>query len=1112
MPSDPQGTIVTFDDLEPNTVVTFDDFPEAPQQQPAFQEAADARRRQRIIPDPTAAEFALPQQEFENPALLAAEPYIANEEKRLNAPIVIGEAPFKAQLGAAFGMPGSKPVQQMMPGYEFEVFQGEGPLKGKLLFRPEGGKGPWTTVESPTSTIRGAVSTGAGMTPATVLGGGGAAGGLMFSKVTGAPGAGVVLGAMGTAAGERIRQKIGESVFGLNPAGPNAPVPTDLTPEQVRSINTEVALSAAGTAVGALIGKTILMFRGAGRLPQFDEKTYTQLRSEIATKLEELLGPEEAKIAMSKMNAADIASATRSGGILQAQIDRLKTSGTVSGEQLAQLELEKEIYLRDLGNKLLSGAATREVSPTEVGEAVLKYAPEVPPGQGAAAGGGRAQVAALEAENKERFQRAGVRAMEDLTEGRTTPLPGATAQIGEEVRAVAPRGVEVTGTARVITPDTALPAVREAWVRESDALRARASEPFRALEARVANEAVEPTSLAEVASRYRDRLERRLFPRLSEEDQPVVNNFFARAFGEPAEEGAEGALLPRTYEALRDDVSNLKAAIRRTDKGFAAGDVRMLRDFVDAAEADIARLLQRSGGRELVGQYNAARTAFREAMDVIERSGASKFGARRPGGVDAVPDEKIATEIFRSPQASADASRMFQGEQNREVRETIKSTLLWELQRRAAPGEGGDVSVSALQNAIRDNETILANWFTPDEIRGLASRALEIRRVRRAMGVADDADMGNWFDTKFWSATPDRADEILNRIRSSSSGEEGARTIEMLRGMAKQKIYNEFVSYDEAGQKAFDGKKFFNDMNDPQRQQWYNAVLGPEFAARTRSYVDGLTEMATNFASTANNLRKTVTSQEAVEKNANRVAGMLRDSNRRQRAILGFSGDVPNPTKWLDNRWNETNAVNMKQIMSTVSDDEAEAIRNLTLNKIWREITTRRTGTMKESATARQATAIDENKLVELISDPGRKEWLVAVFGSPEAAYKKLDTLAYVTALLKPDQAKIILTQVTDPALISIEQLRRTRNVLLSPLSKQSRRWTGALEWASDRLRDRAAEALISPDKFLELQRAGRLTFPKAVGMSVGGQSAVQYFYPDDLNAAMSDIRNSFRE
>jgi hypothetical protein len=270
--------------------------------------------------------------------------------------------------------------------------------------------------------------------------------------------------------------------------------------------------------------------------------------------------------------------------------------------------------------------------------------------------------------------------------------------------------------------------------------------------------------------------------------------------------------------------------------------------------------------------------------------------------------------------------------------------------------------------------------------------------------------------------------------------------------------------------------------------------------------------MATNFASTANNLRKTVTSQEAVEKNANRVAGMLRDSNRRQRAILGFSGDVPNPTKWLDNRWNETNAVNMKQIMSTVSDDEAEAIRNLTLNKIWREITTRRTGTMKESATARQATAIDENKLVELISDPGRKEWLVAVFGSPEAAYKKLDTLAYVTALLKPDQAKIILTQVTDPALISIEQLRRTRNVLLSPLSKQSRRWTGALEWASDRLRDRAAEALISPDKFLELQRAGRLTFPKAVGMSVGGQSAVQYFYPDDLNAAMSDIRNSFRE
>ena len=112
MPSDPQGTIVTFDDLEPNTVVTFDDAPMAQPSQPAQSFAVEGPPRPQF-PLPT----AMGAYEFlRTGGGDAAKRQLELESQALGSSIQIGEAPFAARAKAAFGMESSKPLEQLMPG------------------------------------------------------------------------------------------------------------------------------------------------------------------------------------------------------------------------------------------------------------------------------------------------------------------------------------------------------------------------------------------------------------------------------------------------------------------------------------------------------------------------------------------------------------------------------------------------------------------------------------------------------------------------------------------------------------------------------------------------------------------------------------------------------------------------------------------------------------------------------------------------------------------------------------------------------------------------------------------------------------------------------------
>jgi hypothetical protein len=1004
---------------------------------------------------------------------------------------VIGEAPFKYQLGGAFGTqkglfdPGSEPVRQMMtprPGYlfrpetdeyEFKTVESEGPLKGSQLFRRKGSRDKWTTLEDPTGmTFR---SVGAEIAGGALPFAGGTAG-IAIGAPGGVPGM-AAGGGGGAFLGEIGRQGIGQGVFGLQEPGRG----------RALDVAREVTFGALPPILGVWIGDVRRAFKGSGALPEFNTAQYREALKKLEDALASVLGPEEAKIAVSKLTAADVAAASRAGGILEAQTERQRRGAF--GQDLQAQSAELERYLSELSKKLL-GVPADEVSPTVVGRQIYGMAPQEGGRAAGAAGGMTAdEIDQLERQGKRSLADLARRRFEEMTTGSASPLASGKQEIGERVAATAPRGTQLTGP--TINPEA--PELNRAVRADIANARANATKPlseeYQRIAGQVGTQSGEATATADVVDRYKDILDRRLFPSLSEEDARLVNSFLDRAYPNAVRDKSGkivdlGPIRPSTVAELRDESANLKTALRDENLGKATPDVRMLRDLINAVDKDIDNILRNAGREDIADSLVANNRAFKETMDLFERSGRlGDVTALRSGGRQVVADERVAGTIFGSVDNSNAVRKAFdflpEAERDAAINR-VRQTLEWEIVGKAAPGRGLDVNQDALENFLRTNAEVLRPWFSERDIAGLRTRAAEIAKVRRSMGVRGDTDMGKWFDEKFWNASADQIDTILssiNRTLPRTGSDSSQATIDTLRSWTLNKVRSTYTSRDEVGRLQFDSGKFFKDMMDnPDRVQFYNKVLGPEFAARGRMLQEDLFRLAGDLDSGIKALRAKVTTSNAQAEAQKKVADGLRAADEAKRKLLGVTSG--NETKWFDERWNDANATQMKQIMDTLPPDVAEQVRNLTLQRIWKDISSRQPVGVKPDITARPGKAIDENKLMSFLEDKERKDWLAAVFGGTDSATKALDKMAGVLAMMKPDQAKVILTQTTDPALLSVEQARRIRNVVLGPLNHKSRVATRFLEFASDRIKQRTAEALLSPQNFLALQEASQRTKP----------------------------------
>lgn len=1064
-------------------------------------------------------------------------PAIDAATRELGAPVQIGQAPFRAQVGASFSPSGAiaRPFEQLMPNYEFRTINTPGPLQGQQVYRRKGSNDPFTTVENPLlATGREVAAAVPGMAPGLVLGTAGGIAGTILQRAGFRPG-GIIGAGFGTGVGEAVRQTIGRRGFGINP------LPLGMTEEQAvqkglmerpggmtraetSGLVTETFIGAAAQGIGNAITGLVKAFQRAGTA-RIDPDQYAANMEVIRKALADAIGPDEAKRALQRVTAADMAASMEQGAVLAAQVERLRRSG--QGDAFRRAEAEKERYLVELARKLLGADERQPQQLTSLGQAIARAAPKVPPETPLPPD--RAPVLQqAEATREQQMQRMGVSALDELTRGRAAT---GERRVGETVAGTAPRGEQAISGAR-ISPDSpeAAQIIREGIDTARQRTITPISQQFERVYEAVGDIPQTPNNIVAVAERYRERLARRLFPTIDPEADPIIQSVFNRAFGPPGAYLDEfdnlvrtpPELLPRTLRQLREDSSNLKEALRRANKGTWNGEVGMLNDFISAIDEDIITLVRKDGGEQLAEEYRGAINGYREAMDLFQRSGRLKdIQALRAGGAEVVGDERVAGTIFASADNSRAVRQAFDAlepAQRDDAIETVRSTLRWEIARRAASGTGEDISPQSMANVLRDNEQILASWFTRAELQTMQTQAAQINRARKAMGVKADQDFGNWFDDAFADANPENVSRIYDSIRRAlhATGPNSAEeTINTLRSLTQQRIYQRYGRRDENGQLVINAQKFWSDhLDNPKIAQRYEAVFGPQYAARARFLANDLSNFAQKTDQQIKALRNTITTEDAAFRNAEKLRKPIAEAAEKTREMLGVSGGKFNATAWADARWNEADAANIAEIVRYLgAKDPAslEAFRNLMKNKLLREVMVREP-IAKLAATDIAATnSISTDKLLQIVTDPARREWLTALFGNPREAYGQLEKMLITVSMLRPEQAKVILTQTTDPALASLEQFRRARNVIFGPLNPKSRIATRVMEWGGDRLRERAAEALISPEKFLEMQAALRPTSLKAVaGSQLILQEPVRYLVPKETADALQKVRDFF--
>jgi len=188
----------------------------------------------------------------------------------------------------------------------------------------------------------------------------------------------------------------------------------------------------------------------------------------------------------------------------------------------------------------------------------------------------------------------------------------------------------------------------------------------------------------------------------------------------------------------------------------------------------------------------------------------------------------------------------------------------------------------------------------------------------------------------------------------------------------------------------------------------------------------------------------------------------------RTRRAMGI-GKNEDPSKWFDTFWKQSNPKNAQITMDRLRQldpQTAEAVRGMTRQRIFDLMTTE-----GKQATGR---AVDPSKFENLIGDPGRAEWLSHVMDPGFAT--RLRGVAEAVKTLNPQSQAVNLGADTLSANPAWRVAQRAGRVFLGVLSREARVYNSAVQMLHERVRTRAAEAILDPRRYAELLKAGRET------------------------------------
>jgi hypothetical protein len=208
------------------------------------------------------------------------------------------------------------------------------------------------------------------------------------------------------------------------------------------------------------------------------------------------------------------------------------------------------------------------------------------------------------------------------------------------------------------------------------------------------------------------------------------------------------------------------------------------------------------------------------------------------------------------------------------------------------------------------------------------------------------------------------------------------------------------------------------------------------------------------------------------------------------RKVLGVK-NLEDSGKWFDNFFSESNASNAASVMAAARRHDMATGDNL--ERVIRGYASARFLNQIEvpSSVTGLPPSINGNKLMDLLNDPRRVEWMSNVFGQGFAERMRL--LADAAKLINP---KVAGVEPASAMTAATETARGLRTATFGQLSKSGAIITRAIEFAGPFFQGRMARALVDPDFTLEAIKRGRAIAKNAdragalaIGLAQGAES-----------------------
>lgn len=745
-----------------------------PEPSPQQQRLEQVRGQLGSLPAPVNLSFVRPSEEKAALEAQRERRRLEGELQLLESNVQIGEAPVEARVKSGLGLNRLQGYQAALgPGYEVKELTSEGPYKGEIVYR-KGTEGPFTTVRNPEGILQPFDFAARGRD-------------IQSLRYTTPPEA---LGALGAAAA---------TAFG----GGGFPL----------MASRAFMGGAAGRAAGEV--QRLLSGREAGIIPPDFGKA--DIIAEAAR-----LGAEQGLQEMGGVALYSMFKALQGRG--------MPNLGDLTPQMIDQALASLKAKVGPAGEKLLTiGDVLAELGKTNeaalfksLEETIAKRAKSPFQAQFAE------RAAAKEAAASERFQ--GV-----LPEGATPPSVNVQ-QLGRQVEAAAP-GIEqftaeagaVAGPMRMAREDLAR-SIRESLQKAEEQAQAPIKAGYTRLESETSGFTTQASDTGAMAETLGKDFAERIFPSLSKDNRRLVGEAVKNLYEEvPGPDGKPTMQLKEvTFDQLQKAVSDVRTAIREKGKGEWTGELRQLLDIEDALVKDRNRILQQSGGQDAIDRINALDASWREVKDKFRRGElASSFRVKATESRATTADNFLEKLTMDRDALEAALPNLFPRE-----KEGLRSMFIMQLSDLApqyGTATGREIRQAAVEEALRRADSPASLLFSPAEIDRLAKGA-QLQQVRRVLGVNDRQDFGSWFNQFYNAQNIDQASTLYSRLGASNPA-----VADAVRGMVRQRLYDDLAIEGPQGGKVLDMARFEKLMSDPQKLQWLQRSLGSDFAVRLRA-------------------------------------------------------------------------------------------------------------------------------------------------------------------------------------------------------------------------------------------------------------------------------------